>query len=157
MYVKHGAARQRVALLDLRVYTRSPTVGGKAEANAPFVVLAYAVRKEVKMVYVNWVEYFPIYCPAEGGFYVDGQEVIMQKACKTLKEANHVFGKWAHAFRDEYDNEYYRYYENIRGGISHHLGGEGSICNASTKYIGEGARLSITSAPERCIYHYTYS
>lgn len=87
------------------------------------------------MFYVNWVEYFPIYCPAEGGFYVSGQQVVAQKACKTLKQANRVFKKWLEAFRDEYNNEYFRYFENLRGGVTKY--GTGSCCIATTKYIWE--------------------
>lgn len=106
------------------------------------------------MFYVNWIEYFPIYCPAEGGFYVSGQEIVRQKACKTLKEANRTFAKWARAFREEYDNDYYRYVENFLGGVT--KWGSGSFCVATTKYIGEGGELNITRTPEREIYNYLY-
>lgn len=107
------------------------------------------------MFYVNWIEYLPIYCPAEGGFYVCGQEVMAQKACKTLKEANRVFAKWAKDFREEYDNDFYRYVENLRGGVT--KWGNGSTCVATTKYIGEGGELNITRKPERDVFSYTYS
>ena len=106
------------------------------------------------MFYVNWLEYFPIYCPAEGGFYVSGQQIVLQKKCKTLKQANRVFAKWLRAFREEYNNDYYRYSEIIRGGVTKY--GTGSSCIATTKYIGEGGELNITRTPEKELSHYIY-
>lgn len=53
--------------------------------------------------YVSYVEEYPIYEPAEGGYYYAGEQVMNYRKFSSWKKANKYFQKVKRQFLDEYD------------------------------------------------------
>ena len=52
------------------------------------------------MYYVSWIREYPIYEPAEGGYYYAGEQVFLCNAYPTWKQANRAFKKLRREFLD---------------------------------------------------------
>ena len=93
------------------------------------------------MFYVSYITEYPIYEPAEGGYYYAGETVQQCAAFPSWKKANRAYQALKREFEAEYQYEYGRI-------ESFACGGCGKYVNPATffhsKYIGEGARVEIT-------------
>lgn len=98
------------------------------------------------MFYVSYITEYPIYEPAEGGYYYAGTVVEECYKFDTWKKANKKYQKMRKAFLEYYgaDDEGIREY--VCGGVSKY-GGSGVYY--ASKYIGEGARVEITRKEPR--------
>ena len=100
-------------------------------------------KKNSKWYVTYWREY-PIYEPAEGGYYYAGSQNIWTASFNTFRKARRYFAKAAAEFR-----EYI-----VEGGgeerlYQYHMGGrnrynEGSSIHYHSKYIGDGEGITIT-------------
>lgn len=103
------------------------------------------------MFYVSYITEYPIYEPAEGGYYYAGEIVEDCIPCSSWKKANKLFQKLKVEFREMYEYE--------RGHIVElEVGGVGKYINPAiifrSYYIGDGARLEITrKKPENKGWH----
>lgn len=93
------------------------------------------------MFYVSYITEYPIYEPAEGGYYYAGTHIEECIECNSWKKANKLFQKLKGEFREMYEYE--------RGHIVElEVGGCGKYTNPAiifhSYYIGDGARLEIT-------------
>ena len=97
--------------------------------------------------YVSYVEEYPIYEPAEGGYYYAGEQVVDYRKFSSWKKANKCFQKWKKWFLEE--NEWAVAQNRIHiwenPGIDKY--GDGSLVRYNSKYIGEGAKVQITRGP----------
>ena len=85
--------------------------------------------------WVSTYELYPIYEPAEGGYYYDGVEYMGSlKPCKSLKKARRLLRKAITELQEIYGEE--KVYEY---GWSGHLWG----ARTKSKYIGEGTIVRI--------------
>lgn len=104
------------------------------------------------MYYVSYIEEYPIYEPAEGGYYYAGERVVWCMPYLNWKKANRAYQKCRKEFIDEYG------WPDPERVISVPAGGCGRWINPETcyssRYIGEGARLQITRhKPENRGWH----
>ena len=94
--------------------------------------------------YVTYWREYPIYEPAEGGYYYAGSQNLWTRSFNTFRKAKRCFAKSAAEFRMyfEIDGEAKRISESYickGGNIIYHA-----------KHIGDGEGISITfGAPER--------
>ena len=93
------------------------------------------------MYYVSWINEYPIYEPAEGGYYYEGETVVSCRAFRSWKKAKKQYLKWKRAFVEHYTLCYdpERIYENPctyrkQGPFVRYIG----------KYVGTGAMVQIT-------------
>ena len=96
------------------------------------------------MYYVSYIEEYPIYEPAEGGYYYAGERVMDCKSFPTWKKANKCFQEWRKWFLDEYgcfEEDRKRINENLPGGVGKHIYPEIAFY---AKHIGDGASVQIT-------------
>lgn len=93
------------------------------------------------MYYVSYITEYPIYEPAEGGYYYAGTQIQMCRKFATWKKANRFYQKCAKEFKEMHKDEPGRIHEYICGGISKY-GGSEVYYNA--KYIGDGEKIEIT-------------
>lgn len=98
--------------------------------------------------YVSYVEEYPIYEPAEGGYYYTGEQVMNYRKFSSWKKANKCFQKWKKAFLEEYDwaVKQDRVWVWDNPGVDP-KDGQGSLARYSSRYIGEGASVQITRGP----------
>ena len=93
------------------------------------------MKKKFRKYYVSLYELYPIYEPAEGGYYYDGCEYKGSlPACKTLKKARRLLRKQIQYLQEEYGED--KVYE---WGWAGHLWG----VRTQSKYIGEGTVIRI--------------
>ena len=93
------------------------------------------------MFYVNYITEYPIFEPAEGGYYYSGETVQESIPCKSWKKANRIYKEWKDWFREEYEYENGKIYEVVSGGVGKYIN---PTLYFSARYIGEGARVEIT-------------
>ena len=97
--------------------------------------------------YVSYVEEYPIYEPAEGGYYYTGDTVVFCRKFSTWKKANKYYQKLKKWFLEEsewgVDESRIHTWDN--SGVD--KWGEGSVAIYQSRYIGEGARVQITRGP----------
>lgn len=90
------------------------------------------------MFYVSYIEEYPIYEPAEGGYYYAGEHVVECREFSSWKKANRYFQEWRKWFLEEYRER----------ACDCPCGGCGKYVNPSvvyfSRYIGEGARVELT-------------
>lgn len=93
------------------------------------------------MFYVSYITEYPIYEPAEGGYYYAGEQVQFCKEFSSWKKANRCFQKMRKEFLAEYDYCPDRINDAVWGGV-------GKWVNPAvyyhSKYIGEGEYIQIT-------------
>lgn len=93
------------------------------------------------MFYVSYITEYPIYEPAEGGYYYAGETVEMCREFTSWKKANKFFQKCRKEFLEEHDDEPERIYDATWGGV-------GKWVNPAvyyhSKYIGDGEYIQIT-------------
>lgn len=94
------------------------------------------------MYYVSYYEEYPIYEPAEGGYYYAGEQILDCVACSTWKKAKRVYRRWKSEFKSYYDSEKDRVFDYETGGCDKY--GDGSHIRYSSRYIGEGCGVRIT-------------
>lgn len=95
------------------------------------------------MYYVSYVEEYPIYEPAEGGYYYAGQIVQDCRACNTWRKAKRVFNNWRRWFEQEYgDGGNPNVYAFDTGGCNKY--GDGSFVRRFSRYVGDSAMVQIT-------------
>lgn len=93
------------------------------------------------MFYVSYIEEYPIYEPAEGGYYYAGESVRMCRAFHDWEKANRFYQKLKLWFLDEYSYDSSRLVVRDYGGCGKYV--NPCVCYRG-KYIGEGARIQIT-------------
>ena len=98
------------------------------------------------MFYVSHIEEYPIYEPAEGGYYYPGETVVECVACRTWKKAQRIFSKMKKDFRERYEDEWGRIYENNFGGVGKYVN---PFIVFDSHLIGDGAKIEITRIKPR--------
>ncbi|MBQ9663674.1 MAG: hypothetical protein IJV40_11040 [Oscillospiraceae bacterium] len=105
------------------------------------------------MFYVSYITEYPIYEPAEGGYYYAGETVQQCRAFHDWKKANRLYQSMKKAFMEEY------HFEDGHV-VPVDCGGCGKYVNPVTlfysRYIGEGARVQITRTEPRDIGQQIY-
>lgn len=99
------------------------------------------------MYYVSYITEYPIYEPAEGGYYYAGEIVEECREFPTWKKANKYFQKMKAWFLDlhDYENELGHVAVNELSGVRKFPGFDiGSSATLYAKYIGEGERVEIS-------------
>lgn len=94
------------------------------------------------MYYVSYITEYPIYEPAEGGYYYAGTQIEECKAFSSWKKANRYYRKLKAWFEDRFCGEEDRLHSWECGGCDKY--GDGPITYYRSKYIGEGERVQIT-------------
>jgi len=93
------------------------------------------------MFYVSYITEYPIYEPAEGGYYYAGTQIQECREFSSWKKANKCYQEWRRWFLEEHDWHKERVHECVSGGC-------GKYCNPSvyynSRYIGEGERVTLT-------------
>ncbi len=109
------------------------------------------------MWYVTAMAEYPIYEPAEGGYYYAGTQIVWERQFQSRRKARQFFNKAKKEFMEEfgepfteeqweeYDRRPWKFENRVyedrwrgRQGIYH-----------STKYIGDGHELTLTRKPRR--------
>lgn len=105
------------------------------------------------MYYVSYITEYPIYEPAEGGYYYAGTHIEMCREFSSWKKANRFYQKCRKEFLEEYggyldardkrwrDSDRERINDYVCGGVGKY---GGSCVSYLSKYIGEGAHVEIT-------------
>lgn len=83
--------------------------------------------------YVTYYEEYPIYEPAEGGYYYAGSQNVWVREFSTWRKARQFFNKVRKEFMEEYadDNPYCVY-------------GQNPYAETTSKYIGECIGIALT-------------
>lgn len=92
------------------------------------------------MYYVSFISEYPIFEPAEGGYYYAGETVVDCIACKTWKQAKKAYRKAIKEFKEVYEGRDLT--EVNFGGVD--KWGFGSFCKLNSCYIGQEDRVQIT-------------
>ena len=95
------------------------------------------------MYYVSYIKEYPIYEPAEGGYYYAGEVVEDCREFSTWKKANKCYQQFRREFLSWHEDEPKRICDYTCGGIGK-CGGP-SVTYYS-RYIGEGERVEISRA-----------
>lgn len=104
------------------------------------------------MFYVSYITEYPIYEPAEGGYYYAGTVVEECYKFDTWKKANKHFQKMKRDFLDYYEYEAAHGMVDVReiSGVKKFRGFDiGSSVVLHSKYIGDGARIEISCREPR--------
>ena len=90
----------------------------------------YGMKKKFRKYYVSLYELYPIYEPAEGGYYYDGCEYKGSLyECKSLKKARWLLKKEISYLQEEYgEDSVYKWGLGVR---------------TQSKYIGDGEIIRI--------------
>lgn len=99
------------------------------------------------MYYVSYITEYPIYEPAEGGYYYSGEEVRECHKFPTWKRANKCFQKMKRDFLEmhDYENELGHVCVNEISGVRKFKGFDiGSSVRLYSKYIGDGEYVEIS-------------
>lgn len=94
------------------------------------------------MYYVSVITEFPIYEPAEGGYYYAGEDVAECYSFSSFRKARQRYKKIAEKFKEWYSDEPERVHEFNCGGCNKY--GNGSCIWYDSRYIGDGERVQIT-------------
>lgn len=93
------------------------------------------------MYYVSWIIEYPIYEPAEGGYYYAGDQIAFCREFASWKKANKCFQRLRKEFLAEHDWEMERVNDFPCGGV-------GKWVNPAvyyySRYIGDGERVELT-------------
>lgn len=93
------------------------------------------------MYYVAYITEYPIYEPAEGGYYYAGTQIQMCREFRDWKKANRFYQKCRKEFIEMHEDEPERVWEYACGGIAKW---GGSHTAYTSRYIGEGERVEIS-------------
>lgn len=93
------------------------------------------------MFYVSYITEYPIYEPAEGGYYYAGEVVEDCREFSTWKKANKCYQQFRKEFLQWHEDEPERINDYVCGGIGRH---GGSAVSYYSRYIGEGERVEIS-------------
>lgn len=93
------------------------------------------------MYYVSYITEYPIYEPAEGGYYYAGTTVQMCREFSTWKKANKFYQACRREFLEMWEYDKDRVYDNQWGGCGRWVHPN---IKHSSKYIGESEWLEIT-------------
>lgn len=103
------------------------------------------------MYYVSWIREYPIYEPAEGGYYYAGEQVFLCERFATWKKAKKRYKKLKIEFLDYCDFQKNRTVSIDCGGCGKYVH---PLTRLSSKYIGEGEWIQITRRePQECGWH----
>ena len=100
--------------------------------------------------HVSYVTEYPIYEPAEGGYYYAGTTVRHSRRFPSWKKANKYFQKLKRWFLEEHEAEFRQGRVNVyeMSGVSQKWGDNaGSSVRYASRYIGEGDEVVITKGP----------
>ena len=99
-------------------------------------------------LYVTAMAEYPIYEPAEGGYYYAGNEIVWQREFSTYRKARQFFNKMVKEFIEDFgepdqETDWYEvssqtWFNKMHTGIYHR-----------THYIGEGHELTLTRRPRK--------
>ena len=95
------------------------------------------------MYYVSYIEEYPIYEPAEGGYYYAGEQVLYCHEYSTWRKARQAYNKIRREFEEEYEWYKERVHRYEPGGCDHW--GDGPKMRYISKYIGDGAHVQLTN------------
>ena len=93
------------------------------------------------MYYTSYITEYPIYEPAEGGYYYAGETVQYCIPCSSWKKVNRIFNRWKKEFVEEYMYEDGKIIDIISGGVGKYIN-PAMVFNS--RLIGDGARIEIT-------------
>lgn len=93
------------------------------------------------MFYVSYIKEYPIYEPAEGGYYYEGEHVEICREFSTWKKANRYFQKLRKEFLEMHDDEPNRVNDFVCGGVSFW---HNPFVSYTSRYIGDGERVELT-------------
>lgn len=85
--------------------------------------------------YVCAYEQYPIYEPAEGGYYYDGTQIVMYKKTRNLKKARRWLREWA--------REYYECEGKLTEDAREYIDNANNHIYYMSKYIGDGMEWHI--------------
>ena len=88
-----------------------------------------------RMYYVCEYNQYPIYEPAEGGYYYEGTELVRHKKTRSLKKARRWLREWA--------KDYYEWEEELTEDAKEYIDNANNHIYYMTKYIGEGVEWHI--------------
>lgn len=95
------------------------------------------------MYYVSYITEYPIYEPAEGGYYYAGTQIQMCREFQTWKKANRFFQKCRKEFLEMHEGEEDRINDATWGGVGKHVN---PAVYYFSRYIGEGESVELTRA-----------
>lgn len=93
------------------------------------------------MYYVSYITEYPIYEPAEGGYYYAGTTIEDCREFSTWKKANRCYQEWRRWFLDMYGGEPERIAECVCGGVGRWVN---PCIRYEARYIGDGASVELT-------------
>lgn len=91
--------------------------------------------------YVSYIREYPIYEPAEGGYYYPGKSVELCREFSEWRKANRFYQKLRRWFLERHDDEPERIIDIVHGGIGTYTH---PFVRYSTRYIGEGEFVQMT-------------
>ena len=101
------------------------------------------------MWYVTIMAEYPIYEPAEGGYYYAGTQIVEERTFQIWRKAKQFYNKARKEFIAEFgepmtdEDDYYKLSNRVWDSRDHR-----GIYH-STRYIGEGHELTITRRPRK--------
>lgn len=102
------------------------------------------------MYYVSWIREYPIFEPAEGGYYYAGEQVFYCKEYQTWKKANKAYQKLKKEFLDYcgWADEGPGYLHHPRDLIINDCGGCGKyrrpLVRLCSEYVGKEEWIQLT-------------
>ena len=93
------------------------------------------------MYYVSYITEYPIYEPAEGGYYYAGTQIQECREFSTWKKANRYYQKLRKWFLEEHSDEPERVYDCTPGGIGRWTR---PVVGYNARYIGDGEWVELT-------------
>lgn len=93
------------------------------------------------MFYVAYITEYPIYEPAEGGYYYAGTQIQMCREFSSWKKANRFFQKCRKEFLEMHEGEEDRINDAAWGGVGKYVN---PAVYYFSRYIGEGESLELT-------------
>lgn len=93
------------------------------------------------MYYVSYITEYPIYEPAEGGYYYAGTQIQMCREFSSWKKANRFFQKCRKEFLEMHEGEEDRINDATWGGVGKHVN---PAVYYFSRYIGEGESVELT-------------
>lgn len=93
------------------------------------------------MYYVSYITEYPIYEPAEGGYYYAGTTIEQCLEYSTWKKANKCFQAWRKEFINAHADEPERINDFVSGGCGRWAH---PFVAYNSRYIGEGEHIELT-------------
>lgn len=90
------------------------------------------------MYYVTYSEYYPIYEPAEGGYYYAGKEVRHTSVCQTFRKAKRKIKK---CLKDNLNETNWIADNKLSFGYNGNYIGEGWICELTRQPVVEHGKV----------------